>query len=112
MTPGTDKTEYRRRSTDVNGDRDFPLWVRVTLKAGLPVAVSIYLIWLMSATITTGLDAIGTELHDHTSESRYFMRQICINTSKTDSERAACFGFEPKAYPKPEPKSVPIFPLP
>lgn len=64
---------------------------RVLRKDG-PVALialglTCFIAWLMAS----GVADLKKTLADHVSDSSFYMRQICLNTASTDTQRAGCW---------------------
>lgn len=68
-----------------------PWVVKAITQVGVPSAIALYLVWLLASQV---LGAIQT--HDARSDAELrgllpVLQRICINTSATDRDRAACF---------------------
>jgi len=75
---------------DLNGDT--PLWIRVLYRYGVPAAIALFLVWSMTSAFGSDLHTVKEEVHD----LRYFMRLICVNTAKTEADRAQCVAADGK----------------
>ena len=67
-----------------------PWVVKAISTIGVPSAIALYLVWLLASQV---LGAIQT--HDARSDAELrgllpVLQRICINTSATDTDRAAC----------------------
>lgn len=81
-----------------------PMWVRLLFKYGIPGALCLYLVYMMTATFSGKLDAMGDDLHAHSSLSlltnqdlkesavrqEVYLRLLCVNTAKNDEARNRC----------------------
>jgi hypothetical protein len=99
-----------------NGNSDgLPAWARslvtLILQHGVAAAVALFLVYWMSARLTRQLESIEVKVDTHveqaaiagksmtafadtqretTREMLSILRQMCINTSKTDTQRKEC----------------------
>ena len=61
-------------------------WARIVATVGVPSLISLLLVWFLVSGIVSDVQAMRTE-HQ---ELRFYLRAICVNTAKTEAERAAC----------------------
>ncbi len=87
-----------------------PAWAKGIAWIGAPVAAAGFLIYFLTQTLTTRLDALETDLHKHTSEMAAtsavtveqnwqmiaVVQATCLNVAKTDSDRLRCLAVRPK----------------
>lgn len=73
----------------MTGSRDTALLTSLQ-KYGLATAIACFLIWWVTQDVSGTIRDIQTSLDQHISESAYYLRGICLNTSNTDAQRANC----------------------
>ena len=71
-----------------------PLWMKFVSAVGVPSAIAIYLVWLLASQVLGAIQVHADRSETNLRELLPVLRQICINTSATDSDRAACFRSE------------------
>ncbi len=59
-------------------------------KYGPLAAIAIFLVWWIATDISGNLRHIGERLDSHTAETAFYMRQMCLNTSQNETQRAGC----------------------
>jgi hypothetical protein len=93
------------------GNGGGPWWVRVLLQVGPAAAIALFLVWVLAGQWSTRLDAIDSRMTRASAQMSEFvvkqtgfetevraenawklslLRQICLNTSKNDTDRRAC----------------------
>lgn len=63
---------------------------RVLSKYGLATALAVFFVYWITSDVSGTTRAIKTALDNHISETAYYLRAICINTSTDDAQRASC----------------------
>jgi len=63
---------------------------RILAKYGLATVLAIAFFYWLTSDVSGTMRDIQRKLDDHISESAYYLRQICINTSTDEKGRAAC----------------------
>lgn len=72
-----------------------PAWLQATLRLGVPAAIAVYLVWTLTQNLSADLQALQGTVSTHVIDTRdtlRVLRAICINTAKTEAERANCEG--------------------
>ena len=68
-----------------------PWIVKAVSAVGVPSAIAIYLVWLLSTQVLTAIQTHADRSEAELRELLPVLRQICINTSQTPVDRVACF---------------------
>lgn len=83
-----------------------PWWTQLIVKYGLGAAIAIYLLWIITgaqARTLTSIEATvkahstAEEVHDveakaSSSRTETYLRLLCVNTAKSDSDRNTCLS--------------------
>ncbi len=76
---------------------DMPLYVRIAARYGVSAVIAGFLVWFVTQGISGDVKgtreevrAVRDELRQHSSEQRFFLRAICLNSAKDDAGRAMC----------------------
>lgn len=104
----TENHDPRRRSadTDVFGflNGGSPAWLRAVYIVGVPSVIALFLVYFLTNSVIAQLTAHSqaTEgmrqlLQQHMAqqeliqqENKFYLRQLCLNTARSDEQRAAC----------------------
>jgi hypothetical protein len=65
---------------------------RVLSKYGLATLLALGFFYWVTTDVSGSIKAVQVTLSDHISESTYYLRQVCINTAKDETQRAACIA--------------------
>lgn len=83
-----------------------PWWVKTISVVGVPAAIALYLVYVLSNGAVTAITNIDTNVkthaaaeatHDHeqresSSRMENYLRLLCLNTAKTNSDRNTCLS--------------------
>jgi hypothetical protein len=69
-------------------------WGRLANKYGVPAAIALFLVWWLASGVSADIRDLKTALGIHTSETNFYLRQVCLNTSQTENQRAACIALD------------------
>lgn len=61
-------------------------------RLGVPSAIAAFLLWYLVSNVSANISAIRQKMDEHVMESAIYLRAICVNTAKNESERATCEG--------------------
>jgi hypothetical protein len=59
-------------------------------KYGIPGALALLLTWWLASDVSGTLRALAENLNTHSSETAYYMRQVCLNTAQNEAQRSGC----------------------
>ena len=79
-------------------------WTQVAYKFGVPSVIALALVWFLMEQVSTAqagthqailevgkaLDKHVTDMRQEQAETRFYLRQICINAAKDEAQRAGC----------------------
>lgn len=64
------------------------LWARVLYKYGVPSAIALFLVWVVATQllaavrdIQSSLQRVESGIHDHSFQTNFYMRAMCVNTA-------------------------------
>lgn len=100
-------SELTRRDDEGDGLDTSPWWVKAVVRIGVPSAIACVLVWFLMNSVTSSLAAIRADVQAQkvtmettaasltrqesaNGELLSYMRMICVNTSKNDSDRSSC----------------------
>lgn len=69
-------------------------WERIANKYGIPAVIALFLVWWLTSGVSADISAIKAALGLHTSETNFYLRQVCLNTAQTENQRAACIALD------------------
>lgn len=87
---------------ELDGRRhDDPWWITAIYKIGIPSAIAVYLVWVLTIQVRDRLDSIDQKINsfysnssviiDQNSRTQKILQQICMNSATTNEERSRCF---------------------
>ena len=65
-------------------------FIAALLRYGFATAAATYLIWALASDVSGRIQDIQASMHEHTSETAFYLRAICLNVAKDDVQRAGC----------------------
>ncbi len=75
------------------------IWLRVIYLYGIPGALCLFLVYLLAINVPSAIADIAKDVvslkQDHRDQS-YYLRAICMNLAKDDTQRALCVPPEGK----------------
>lgn len=69
-------------------------WERLANKYGIPAVISLFLIWWLTKGVSGDIGDIKASLGRHMYETNFYLRQVCLNTASSESQRAACISLD------------------
>jgi hypothetical protein len=63
---------------------------RILTKWGLATLLALGLVWWIASDVSGTMRDIRTKLDLHTNDTTFYLRQVCLNTAKDESQRAGC----------------------
>lgn len=63
---------------------------RYLAKYGAATVIALFLVWWMASDVSGSLHSLRTMLESHVSETNFYLRAICLNTSQNEAQRASC----------------------
>jgi TctA family transporter len=69
-------------------------WIAAAAKFGVPSVIAVFLIWWLTSVVSASLTSIQSTLGDHVTTSNFYLRQVCINTAKDETQRTSCLSPE------------------
>lgn len=99
--------EGPRRRVDDQPTTGLPDWLAAIVKLGVPSAIGIYLVWVITSSLTASVAQTRDMMMQHelaasnsrlllqhhieeTTEIRMLLSKICENTAKNDMQRDSC----------------------
>lgn len=67
-----------------------PWWIAAIYKLGVTSAIAAFLIWWLTSQVSANLASIQQRLDQHVTSTDIYLHAICVNTAKTEVERASC----------------------
>lgn len=65
-------------------------WERVLSRYGLATVIALFLVWWLTSGVTTSLASVQQSLHDHVTETTFYLHAICVNAAQDEGQRANC----------------------
>lgn len=59
-------------------------------KYGIPGALALFLTWWLASDVSGTLRALAESLNEHSSETAFYMRAICVNSADSAQKLANC----------------------
>lgn len=59
-----------------------PLWAKILYKYGVPSAIALGLVWIVSTRILAGIDEIKTDQKQHSMMTGFYLYQICVTAAE------------------------------
>lgn len=65
-------------------------WDKTLTKYGVATVIALFLVWWITGDVSGALKSIKGTLEEHVSENNFYLRQVCLNTATTESQRVGC----------------------
>lgn len=65
-------------------------WERILTKYGAATAIALFLVWWLASDVSGQISAVRATLAGHVVETNFYLRQICLNTSKDPQQAMGC----------------------
>lgn len=65
-------------------------WEAILTRYGAVTVIALFLVWWLTTGVSGSLSTIQQTLHDHVTETAFYLHAICLNGAHTDGERANC----------------------
>ena len=64
---------------------------KLAVKYGVAGAIALFLVWWLASNVSGQVTKIQETLGAHVTETNFYLRQICLNTARDETQRAGCW---------------------